>query len=280
MLVRKSEIIWILFANALVDILVSVFRMFSISLWLWVAPVLYFVLAIWILTHVKTVKLLYLFLTILLGLNLLSLCVRIIDFEKTLISIWCPVVGSLGVLTAYLYVKYKWKVWSVLGMSVIVWVYTASVGQGQWEEYLSFGRYPVKAGISDDVIYSAANDSTFIRDLEYRYVVLEFWHSSCGVCFKKFPMLQQLYDNYQDRNDVLVASVFVRYRAGEELEAGKDIIREEGYTFPVYAVHRNSSLISHADIEVFPTVLILDRDKTVLFKGSLDKAVEKMETLE
>ena len=93
-------------------------------------------------------------------------------------------------------------------------------------------------------------------------------------------MLQQLYDNYQDRNDVLVASVFVRYRAGEELEAGKDIIREEGYTFPVYAVHRNSSLISHADIEVFPTVLILDRDKTVLFKGSLDKAVEKMETLE
>ena len=59
-----------------------------------------------------------------------------------------------------------------------------------------------------------------------------------------------------------------------------EMMRKEGYTFPVYAVNRNSSLMLHADIRVFPTVLILDRNKTVLFKGSLDEAVEKMNTLE
>ena len=210
----------------------------------------------------------------------MNLCIRIVDFEETLTTIWCPVLGSLGALTAYLYVKYKLRVWPVLVMSALVWIYTASAGQDRWREYLSFGRYPIKADISDDAIYSTAQDSISIRDLKYQYVVLEFWTSSCGVCLKKFPMFQQLYDNYRDRNDVLVVGVFVRYGANEDLETGKEIIQGEGYTFPVYAVHRNSSLISHADINVFPTVLILDRNKTVLFKGSLDKAIEKMRALE
>lgn len=280
MLQNKIIIIGILFAAVLLDMVMAVFRRYSISLWLWIVPVFYFILTIWTLTKVKTIKPLHLFLTILLGLNLMSLCLRIINFENSLTTIWCPVIGSLGSLTAYLYVKYKLKIWSVLGMSAIVWIYTASVGQEQWTEYLSFGRYPVKAGISDDAIYSTATDSIFIKDLEHQYVVLEFWTSSCGVCFKKFPMLQEMYDNYRNLNDVLVAGVFVRYRANEELGTGKDIIRKKGYTFPVYAVHRNSSLVSHADITVFPTVLILDRNKTVLFKGSIDKAIEKMKALE
>lgn len=280
MLRGKYKLICFFVAAVLLDMAVAVFRMFSISLWLWIVPALYFVLTAWALARVKTIKPLHLFLTILLGLNLMNLCIRIVDFEETLITIWCPVMGSLGALTAYLYVKFGLKVWPVLGMSAFVWIYAASAGQGRWAEYLSFGRYPVKAGISDDAIYSTAQDSIFIKDLEYRYVVLEFWSSSCGVCFKKFPMLQQLHDDYRSRNDVLVASVFVRYRSNEVLETGKDIIRKEGYTFPVYAVHRNSSLMSHADIRGFPTVLILDRNKTVIFKGSPDRAVEKMKTLE
>lgn len=280
MLQNKIKIIGILFAAVLLDMTMAVFRIHSISLWLWIVPVLYFALTVWVLTRMKTIRPLYLFLTILLGLNLMNLCIRIVDFEETLTTIWCPVLGSLGALTAYLYVKYKLRVWPVLVMSALVWIYTASAGQDRWREYLSFGRYPIKADISDDAIYSTAQDSISIRDLKYQYVVLEFWTSSCGVCLKKFPMFQQLYDNYRDRNDVLVVGVFVRYGANEDLETGKEIIQGEGYTFPVYAVHRNSSLISHADINVFPTVLILDRNKTVLFKGSLDKAIEKMRALE
>ena len=279
MLQNKIKIIGILFAAVLLDMTMAVFRIHSISLWLWIVPVLYFALTVWVLTRMKTIRPLYLFLTILLGLNLMNLCIRIVDFEETLTTIWCPVLGSLGALTAYLYVKYKLRVWPVLVMSALVWIYTASAGQDRWREYLSFGRYPIKADISDDAIYSTAQDSISIRDLKYQYVVLEFWTSSCGVCLKKFPMFQQLYDNYRDRNDVLVVGVFVRYGANEDLETGKEIIQGEGYTFPVYAVHRNSSLISHADINVFPTVLILDRNKTVLFKGSLDKAIEKMRAL-
>ena len=280
MLRGKYKIIWILFAAILLDMVVATFRMISISLWLWIVPVLYFILTVWTLVYVKTIKPLYLFLTILVGLNLPNLYIRIVNFESTLFTIWCPIMGSVGVLAGYLYVKYRLKAWLALGMSAFMWIYTASVGQDQWVEYLSFGRYPVKEGIGDDAIYSTVNDSIFIRDLEYRSVVLEFWNSSCGVCFEKFPMLQQLYDNYRSRNDVLVAGIFVRFRDNEELEMGKEMMRKEGYTFPVYAVNRNSSLMLHADIRVFPTVLILDRNKTVLFKGSLDEAVEKMKTLE
>lgn len=280
MLRGKYKIIWILFAAILLDMVVATFRMISISLWLWIVPVLYFILTVWTLVYVKTIKPLYLFLTILVGLNLTNLYIRIVNFESTLFTIWCPIMGSVGVLAGYLYVKYRLKAWLALGMSAFMWIYTASVGQDQWVEYLYFGRYPVKEGIGDDAIYSTVKDSIFIRDLEYRYVVLEFWNSSCGVCFEKFPMLQQLYDNYRSRNDVLVAGIFVRFRDNEELEMGKEIMRKEGYTFPVYAVNRNSSLMLHADIRVFPTVLILDRNKTVLFKGNLDEAVEKMNTLE
>lgn len=197
MLRGKYKIIWILFAAILLDMVVATFRMISISLWLWIVPVLYFILTVWTLVYVKTIKPLYLFLTILVGLNLTNLYIRIVNFESTLFTIWCPIMGSVGVLAGYLYVKYRLKAWLALGMSAFMWIYTASVGQDQWVEYLYFGRYPVKEGIGDDAIYSTVKDSIFIRDWN-----IDMWYWNFGILLVVYVLR-----NFQCCNSCMITTV-------------------------------------------------------------------------
>lgn len=94
MLRGKYKLIVFFVAAVLLDMAVAVFRMFSISLWLWIVPALYFVLTAWALARVKTIKPLHLFLTILLGLNLMNLYIQIVDFEETLITIGVRLWGA------------------------------------------------------------------------------------------------------------------------------------------------------------------------------------------
>lgn len=56
MLRGKYKLICFFVAAVLLDMAVAVFRMFSISLWLWIVPALYFVLTAWALVRVKTIK--------------------------------------------------------------------------------------------------------------------------------------------------------------------------------------------------------------------------------
>lgn len=107
-----------------------------------------------------------------------------------------------------------------------------------------------------------------------RYVVLDFWNSTCGHCFKAFPKVQALYDEYAGRADVY--TVFCA-RRGETLAAGVEIMDGMDYTFGKLYTDFSDPAVRAIGVEGFPTVVILAPDGEKVFIGKIELAAGYME---
>ena len=123
------------------------------------------------------------------------------------------------------------------------------------------------------------NDSTRLKDLEYKYIVLDFWNSSCGHCYKAFPIFQKLYDQYKQRNDVFIGSVFVKRKKNETYDTGDSILTKKNYTFPTFATEPKSAFFQKSGVRVFPTILILNEKRDIIYQGNLNSARDKLEDI-
>ena len=68
---------------------------------------------------------------------------------------------------------------------------------------------------------------------EGQILILDFWFTNCGYCFKGFPELQNLYDHYESDPEVTVVAVHDGTGGMTEAMKGINRIRSLGYTFPV-----------------------------------------------
>ncbi len=58
----------------------------------------------------------------------------------------------------------------------------------------------------------------------------------------------------------------------ESCRTGADILREEGYSFPCLSADINDPMLKEIGINVFPTVLIIDPDGDMVFRGDIEHA--------
>lgn len=137
----------------------------------------------------------------------------------------------------------------------------------------------ISNGIGNVIIYKATDDSLCLRDLKQKYLLLDFWNSGCGVCYAKFPLIQELYDKYKQRDDIFIGGVFVKNERDKNLDTGKRILLKEGYTFPTFATEQETNFFQKSGVKVYPTVLILDEKRNIVYVGSLDDAPDKLEKL-
>ena len=259
-------------------VILSPLRGVSITFSILVEPLCYALFTFLILKNVKKCKPLFVVIALALGRIILDLPLRFCDFESSLHTIFCPICTILIIFVTYLLFEYKYKVVLPVVISLSFWLYYALYGQKMWANYLSFGHCLSETNIANTMIYKSSNDSILVKKLPYRYLVLDFWSSNCGVCYKKFPLFQQLYDKYRDSNDVLVASVFI-YRKNEALNVGDSILNSRNYTFSMFGTTYDSKLLLESEIKVVPTVLILNERKTIVYKGRIEGSLVKLEKL-
>ena len=67
---------------------------------------------------------------------------------------------------------------------------------------------------------------------------------------------------------VVTVSLFYRYRKVWLL-----------VVFPVYAIEKDNPILTSCNIMAYPRLLILDKDRTVIFNGSLESAKRKLKDL-
>ena len=79
--------------------------------------------------------------------------------------------------------------------------------------------------------------------------------------------------------EVTIASVFVPYYKNEQEETGIAIIDSLGYTFPAWSITKQDTLLKVLAINGYPTVVLLDKSKNVIYKGSLEMSIKKLEKL-
>ncbi|MFY0689276.1 MAG: TlpA family protein disulfide reductase [Cyclobacteriaceae bacterium] len=109
-----------------------------------------------------------------------------------------------------------------------------------------------------------SNEST-----EGKIVLLDFWFISCPPCWVKFPELQRVYDMYKtdDRIEIYAVNRPMKRDKPNELYAS---IEDKKYTFPV--LKGSDELMKTFNIDYYPTVLIINKDGQIVFKGAIEQA--------
>ena len=146
----------------------------------------------------------------------------------------------------------------------------------KWCDYLSFGKLD-SAGeqmLEEDFCLHDLNGSELsLNDFKDKYLVLDFWSSSCGLCIKSFPEVQSFYEKFSNNQRVSFYSVFcVSANRCETRQTGVDIVHKRGFSFPLLFSEDES--YKKLGVNLFPTVLICSPDNKVIFRGNLENAIK------
>lgn len=210
------------------------------------------------------------------GLFFITLPIHIFNFDSTLVSLLEMFIHILAIAGAYLCkrltIKHAYQY--IFSLLILTGAYVVSTtGYDMWLNYLNFGTLTgeVKSEkLTSPIYFKTANGDISNADLKKDLVLLDFWSSSCGICFKSFPNLQKLYDTYSEKIEIY--SVFVATRQGDNYVTGDSILKARGYTFPVLFVEQSASALSQLKITLYPTVILLNKKGDVLFRGNLENA--------
>lgn len=221
------------------------------------------------------------FAAIILGASIFDLPIRALNFTGTLVSfpdfVFHLFGAVCGLLFASLHSRHKWAV-MLAGLVLAFLMYFD--GYDRWIHRLNFGTFTgaVSYPLPDPFPTSDEKGATVSRnDFANKVVVLDFWHTACGVCFQKFPKLQRVYDQYKNNPAVIVLAVNKPIEGDRKGQAFQ-MIKERGYTFPV-VISEREDLPEVLGVNSYPTTFVVNPQGVVIFKGGIEYAADRMEEL-
>jgi len=224
---------------------------------------------------------------ILVGVILLELPFRIIIFKPALVSLPDSLFKVLAVVVAYGVFKIKnifCKVAaSALFFALCLWFsyygYCYYINKLNHDTFTGKVELVTTTPLNSIVFQNENNENIDLSDINCTYLVLDFWNSSCGICFMMFPVVQRLYERWNNEQ-VQVYGIFCQNDVRKETPAtGTKLLHEKGYTFPFLSLDSKDPVLNEMGVIGFPTVLIFDKDRTIVFRGSIllaEKFLEKI----
>lgn len=115
------------------------------------------------------------------------------------------------------------------------------------------------------------------NNLQNKIVLLDFWHTRCGICFQKFPQVEAAYDKYKNDSSVAIFAVDKPIKEDKPNQAF-EMIREEGYSFPI-VITKDEDLAERFGVKVYPTTFVINPNGQIVYKGGIEGAVKMIEEL-
>ena len=129
-------------------------------------------------------------------------------------------------------------------------------------------------------IRNVQGETINLADFKGSYLLLDCWTTNCGVCYREFPILQELYNKYKDNRSIKIGALhFRREEKAETITTGQERLQEYDYTFPVFSIKRNDPAVTEIKVKLFPTIIIFDPDGTLIFRGSINDAKDYLRKL-
>jgi thiol-disulfide isomerase/thioredoxin len=173
------------------------------------------------------------------------------------------------------YVSGKYIKPGVVVTSIICCVFLYFWGYEMWSYKLIYGTYTGNMHNNTEMPefkFTDINGTTIRRqDFAGRYTVLDFWTTSCGVCFQKFPLFEEQYVKYRSNNNVVLYSINAKLPSDKE-GVSFEIINEIGYSFPTLQGGLIEEVKSTFGIWAYPTVIVFNPQGFMIFRGDMDKA--------
>jgi thiol-disulfide isomerase/thioredoxin len=186
----------------------------------------------------------------------------------------------LGSIAAGLLKGTKWlKVFGIIllfGISVI-FIFKSE----QWfEQWLFYLEYRTVDGIIHEqepewIVETEQGNRISNQTFEDKILVLDFWNTGCGICFKKFPILDSVQKAFKADSVVRFYAINIPMEQDSAGVAFKEI-RERGYTFNVAI--GDTAMPAAFGFNGFPTVYIL-RNDSIIYRGNLEKAIEVLKAI-
>lgn len=146
------------------------------------------------------------------------------------------------------------------------------------------GAY-VNEEFSFPVLYDRDQEEA-IFDKNKMYV-LDFWHTRCGPCYKKFPEFERVSEMYKNDSGIEFYAVNIKNNM-DSFERALEIIDTLNYSFKhLFALDKSDDVVKELNIRIYPTLLIINRgevvyrgsyvsEKNVIVHPTLDKQIEAL----
>lgn len=114
------------------------------------------------------------------------------------------------------------------------------------------------APIGDFKLPGLKEDTTFhLADYRGKVIVMTFFARRCPPCRMELPELQELYENYKDKDFAMVA-----VNVGESREEANGLVQELGLTMPV-AMDEQSRVFRGYGFSALPSLMVVGKDGIV-----------------
>jgi thiol-disulfide isomerase/thioredoxin len=209
-------------------------------------------------------------LVILLGLSVLQIPIRIMDWNGNLVSFPDFLFHNIAILIAFLFYKSRrvGVLVSIAYFAFLVFMYLN--GYSLYLHYLNFGTLSGNVSEACPPFELFKEDSTKVSndDFNDKILVLDFWNTGCGVCFRQFPEFEKKFEKYQGQQ-IDIYSVNVPLARDTPGQATR-IIADRHYSFPVLFIH-DLDILKKLKIIVFPTTLVITNGKMIVFRGDIER---------
>lgn len=171
------------------------------------------------------------------------------------------------------------KIWAAILFCVmsIMFVFKSRQWFDQWLFYLSFDTLDgkVQERVPD---WKAVTEGGVIigqHSFKDKILVLDFWNTSCGVCFRKFPLLDSVSKVYKSDTNIVFYAVNIPLD-GDTEGLAFEMIRKKGYSFNVAI--GDTTIPAKLGFNVYPTTFII-QDDSIQYRGNIEKAIQHIATV-
>ncbi len=120
----------------------------------------------------------------------------------------------------------------------------------------------------DFTVYNAQIKPVKLSDFYGKPIVVNFWATWCPPCRSELPAFNELFTKYENQ------VVFLMVNLDDEISTVTALMKENGYTFPVYYdVYGGAS--KAYEVESIPETLFINADGTIenFHTGAMTKAI-------
>ena len=169
------------------------------------------------------------------------------------------------------------RVLTVLVSAALMAAALAGCGSGGEDALVSKTAFP-----EFDEVDMEGNQVTSDIFADYDATIVNFWNNGCGTCIAEMPELEELYQDFKERNINLIGVGTDSGEGEEQLATAREILAEKGVTYPNISPDPEGDFYKDfiADIFTYPTTYIVDREGNIVGASIAGNVKEQLDTVE
>jgi len=207
----------------------------------------------------------------LLPLLLLYTPIYVRDFEGSLVSLPSTLAHVIGIIFGYIITLCKRPFRIITGsLILLVSLWTTIQGYDLWIHKLNYGNFlgQINEPLPNFSLKDQQGIPTNLTSLRGKFIVLDFWNTGCGVCFQKFPILEQYHQRSLAGGNAKFFAVNIPLTRDKPQDA-RQAIEKKNYTFPILYANEQS-LASLFGVKSYPTVIVISPSQQIIYRGELE----------